>query len=944
MEKVKSELKKLSKVYLDTPENEEKVLIPFVKRVLELPMKARRKLIPTIRRLAYERGEGWTSSIDPARRRFLAAIEYVCANKQEMAMGYDIDFGLLCQLLPHYCPAWFTDYINQNNMWNGFNLSYEELMQLIDMGYLKVLSPNRIAQSLSCCIRIRKNKTGEKDTFDSRLLLKRDITLKEHIWTIFEHESSVVWTDECARRAYNEGTTAQDESFSAALCRFSLSGHLDKERLLKATLAAFHREFKKDMASWFATLFERLQPTTEELLALQKDMMQVFSSPYTKPINVMLQQLKQLAANEGFCYREFIERATPLLFSCPKNSQVIIYAIFEQIVKCHPEMKEACCIPLCQLFLRKDENLQKKTANFILRYGDNSSSMLVKALRTYQPEMFQSTLGLLASFMQPNTQSEVITRDESTTEEISKAPARICNEENRVLYPGNKEEFLFQLSRLFDTDETAEIDVTLASIITFHPLLDEDDFSRMTPVFQRASGIIANNWQLLDSLLATCLLEYARLWLPVDSSIADYLENMFAGLKKRDESRGRFDERAFRRLADWKPNYSEATCFEPIKQLWLEVIRKVKDRDALPMLSTPTHAPAYVQSTVLVERLAAYQEAKAAPSPWDFQLAIARCALEDKEAAITLAKQLLKDEYLHLCLFLFDEHAQPRPPYEHPVAWLAAGLVKAPDTAFEAFRSFSCYTLPHHYLTGDYDWKEPKPKENLHAANVCRLDLDFHKSKVYLEHNSHQLLQEHLIINSNYSMDDSTYMDRLLYSFPNRPEPLIAQIIACYMSFETPQEDNKRSLACALRMLLSVHCPLREMSLLLVAGSLLFADKTVRAYAAELWVEGISAGRINNRRLGEILARIINMNIVPLKRFTTEAYENMYKRSDWHNRQLEELLAVLISGLPDAPVNGQKQLLELYSDLLHVNGSRITDEKVLQRLEVWKKNANLKNK
>ena len=96
----------------------------------------------------------------------------------------------------------------------------------------------------------------------------------------------------------------------------------------------------------------------------------------------------------------------------------------------------------------------------------------------------------------------------------------------------------------------------------------------------------------------------------------------------------------------------------------------------------------------------------------------------------------------------------------------------------------------------------------------------------------------------------------------------------------------------------------KEMSLLLLSGSLLFVDKTVRSYAAELWVEGLSTGRINNHRVGEILARLINMELAPLKRFTTQVYESMYKRSAFHNRQLEELLTVFISGLPDKPVTG----------------------------------------
>ena len=36
MEELKKELEKLSKAYVDTPENEEKILIPFIKRLLEL--------------------------------------------------------------------------------------------------------------------------------------------------------------------------------------------------------------------------------------------------------------------------------------------------------------------------------------------------------------------------------------------------------------------------------------------------------------------------------------------------------------------------------------------------------------------------------------------------------------------------------------------------------------------------------------------------------------------------------------------------------------------------------------------------------------------------------------------------------------------------------------------------------------------------------------------
>ena len=971
MEELKHELEKLSKAYKDTTEKEEKVLIPFIKKLLELPMKERRKLLPVIRDLQWIKGKfaGFSSQTfcSRDRARFLAAVQFVCANKKEMDMAYDINFDLICKLLPLYCPTWLTDFINDDKSWNNFNLSYEELMSLMDMGYLKELAPSRIAHVLPGCIRIATGDPKKKDSFDSNSLLKRDIILKEHIWTIFEYDSSVSYQDDSAKSAYKEGTTPQDESISTALYRFSLDGHIDRNRLLKATLTTFHRGFKKDMAGWFAGFFETLQPTTEELLSLQEEMMQVFTSSYTKPINVMLQQFKKIAAEDGFCYQEFVERATTLFFSSPKNSLSTIYAIFEKIAAQHPEMGETCCITLCQLFLKKDESLQKKAAGFITKYGDASSSVLQETLRAYQPEMFQSAQTTIATFNAQSTENaqsinktnntetayiEAVNTETTTTaadfpsEEPSTETIRICREDNRIPYPANKEDFLFQLSRLFDMEESWETDTTIAAIIAFHPQLDEEDFSRMEPIFQRAANIVASSWMPYEDLLATFLLEYQRLWAQADTTPQGFLRNMFTRLEEKlkgiDSNRGAYDERAFKRLADWKPGYSNATCFIPFKKLWIDVICRIKGGNTLPLLSAPTHTPAYIQATELIQRLAAYQKAGTKPNTWDFQLAIARCAMEDKEEAIATARQLLKDEYLHLFLFLLDEDTQPESPYNHQPAWITAGLVKSPETEFKAFKSFSCNTLSHNYLSGDYGWKELKPKENSYDTDKHLLQLEFYKWHEYAERNSHQLWQEHLIINSRYNMDDSRYMEPLLCCFPNRPEPLIAQIITCYMSFGTPQEDSKRSIAHALRMLLSFHCPLREMSLLLLGGSLLFADKTVRSYAAELWIEGLTAGRINNHRVGEILARLVCMELAPLKRFTTQVYESMYKRSNFHNRQLEELLTVFICGLPDKPVTGLKQLLELHLEVLTNNHSKVTDEQLRQRLQEWTTSSNLK--
>ena len=87
-------------------------------------------------------------------------------------------------------------------------------MQLIDMGYMQELSPKRIAQILPGYICIRSSIPKGKDTFNSDLLLKREITLKEHIWYLFELESSIGYHNDRAQTAYKEGTTSRDEALA----------------------------------------------------------------------------------------------------------------------------------------------------------------------------------------------------------------------------------------------------------------------------------------------------------------------------------------------------------------------------------------------------------------------------------------------------------------------------------------------------------------------------------------------------------------------------------------------------------------------------------------------------------------------------------------------------------------------------------------------------------
>ena len=120
---------------------------------------------------------------------------------------------------------------------------------------------------------------------------------------------------------------------------------------------------------------------------------------------------------------------------------------------------------------------------------------------------------------------------------------------------------------------------------------------------------------------------------------------------------------------------------------------------------------------------------------------------------------------------------------------------------------------------------------------------------------------------------------------------------------------------------------------------MLVADKTSRSYAAGIWTDRVNTGCIDSARIGRILGSHQRTGWGPLKRLTDLIQQQMINVSPLHNRELELLLTSLIA---EQPVKELKKLLEIYSELLSVNNSRVTDERILQLLEIWKNTANLK--
>jgi hypothetical protein len=350
----------------------------------------------------------------------------------------------------------------------------------------------------------------------------------------------------------------------------------------------------------------------------------------------------------------------------------------------------------------------------------------------------------------------------------------------------------------------------------------------------------------------------------------------------------------------------------------------------------------------------------------DFQIALSRCVIENTEKALQEVATKLRGEYRELFRFLLTKEHKPAYPLDHQSLWIIAALTKSTKIVFEEFDRDTYQKLSRNHLTGQfpwkthveaytYDWYDYSKRTTVKVQNTrktLQLDVD-HKSGIttllhsivqfiYPRKGNEGLLYDYLAIKDKYFSVGQHDIRRLLLLTPHNPEPILAQITHTCLKYLT-EEGHKKMLAATLETLLDLWKELGEMAHLFVATCLLSSDKTVRSYAAEIWIQAVNEDTINRELMGEILGKHERIEFAPLTRLTDVIGSTMLGISDKHNQALERLLTSMLIQLPEKPVHNLKKLLQLYAETLAINTSGISNPKILHLLSQWKLVSGLSN-
>ena len=947
-------------------ENAKHEFVPYLKTVSKefLEYKEKTSLLGgiTVERRASETQAG-----------LLMMAAFICFSKKDFEKAainlWSLTPQRLDNILPWYCPKWFNEFLNglAAEEFVIHIYTYDWVMKLSQYG---IATPSRelIAKILPNALfeTTRDNKTWTKP----ENLLKYPATLAEHVWFLFETENTIYLANSYMH--FGDDSKKEESQWLRWLTIFSVDGKIDRARLLKESILATTRNFNKLLTGWFAELFVMLDPDVHELLAIQPEILNAINAKHSKPINAALNAIKKIVDEKDFQSRAFLENVPLLLASETKSILSSTLVVLDKLAKKQVSLRNEICVLACQAFLHTEGDIQTKASKLIQKYGQAHVEMLQQTLLPYKQALLVDAKNNLAAFLVPDSEVPRV--------EPSSPGGLVVEERVAITEIDTIDELIFLASQAFDNNSTHHIDLLPAALIRLDHGVRGDVIGKLEPALKSAlqtvmvGGGAAAGY--LDHLLATFFINYALLLIdrhPADAKSLMDLYNPFLSVDQANKKKYRGYQFQLPALKDWRPTGS-SPIYTPHKRLLLLALKKIETNDTLPLLSTPTHEPAFIFPEVLVDRLKRYEESGKVIDPFDFQVAVSRCDLSTAEECLPILERTLNGEVRNILRFLFTPGLSPQEPFNLPAVWMAGSVAKKEKRIYNAFENLRGVTVSQKYFKGQFPWRSyvetytfneydhKAQKPVAREGQRKKFQIDFEKRKVenkpktlvggliskfvggqqQEEVPASPTLYDCIDFRADYIMFEFHDIARLLYLMPNNPEPVLVEVMAIALQYPNFWESGHQHLVTrAIEALIPLRVAYGETGHLFIATCMLCADKTIQSFAAELWSRGVATQHVDAASIGDILGKHESIEFAPLKRFTDLVASNLMNISPYHNQQLERLMVRLLLGLPDGSITNLRKLLEQYYELVSANQSTVPDN-LIQHMKPWSSSGSLK--
>ena len=609
--------------------------------------------------------------------------------------------------------------------------------------------------------------------------------------------------------------------------------------------------WKKNVLDMYCRWIEGLVPSDEELLPSQHTLFALLTLDKSSLINFAMNCIAQISSHPDFDFQAFADNFA-LCFTVPKiaKSQLIGVEILEKYYQKQAPSNLDYREQLAVLFTVPDVKLQEKVASLLTTYFNQEG--LPEVIAPYRDYLKIPT---------PVPPSEGKGANLNSTQETDTTPPTLSppSEEREVdntlltLCPPSGERGIFLLGDCLREPAAHTIDIFLEGLITLQDDFPTDWAKSLSPYIKQLTKRVDKEEIPTDVILLGVLRALIdRRPLALDPKCR-YTWEEFC------QKREKLSEKEFEA---YTLDYYLGNARQVLPFLFRKgqmVIDFILQHCHLPLLSTPTHLPFYIEAEVLVDKLLQYETQGKAPDLDDLIVACNRLLFKEVSAAAKEKARQLKGVYAPAIQYYLGLTDEIQLTDNLLPLWAQITRIKHPDREFPEFENTSAKDIlgvVKPYLIG-YGWQENKSHK--------KFVFEHHTKWIGVSYTDLKNAFPYRYYNANGgSSPISTIFEYKISLNPHYPDAMLCDYISTWVTRNEVREIRNMSLP--LEVLLRYNISLRHSGWLYIGTALLFEKRPSRDLAYEYICQAITRGE-DLSYLRTYLAQVLAWDFLPISRF-----------------------------------------------------------------------------
>ena len=626
-------------------------------------------------------------------------------------------------------------------------------------------------------------------------------------------------------------------------------------------LESLLNQWKKPHLDWHCRLLKWLAPTQEELLAHQQTLFAVLGTGVGSVVKTVMEYIVSIANAPQFDFEGFRVQF-PLAFTVEKQPKALLQGveILAKEFKKHPPTDVSYREQLAVLFTQPDVKLQEAVAELLTTYFNQEG--LPEVIAPYRDYLKGKAQNLLATLSLSESSAP---SDSSASSENSQTACAVRTP--RPLYQGevresgvceSGERILFLLGDCIREKSAATIDVFFDALVRLQDQIPADYAEQIKPYLKQ---LLAREWFVgtmpllylfLDSWSnqspTPLVYDTDKEWKEIQKL---YKEDKYTQADKLDKPR----------VMHIAANEAQQT-FPYLFNKIARTLQKLKEKDTLPFLSTPTHEPFYIEAEVLVDKLLQYEAQGKAPDLDDLIVACNRLLFWEVSAAAKEKAQQLKGDYAPAIQYYLGLTDKIQLNEALLPLWTQISRLKHPDEEFKVFETTQAKNIlsvvKPFYIR--YGWEK-----RTYANGEVGEEFTYHCNRYY----KYGKDKSRPILYNYYNANEGKYTSAQEAEYklslnPHYPDALLCAYITKWATYN--EADDIRDMTLPLEAVLRYDLRVRHSGWLYIGACLLFEKRPSRDLAYEYICQAIARGE-DLTHLKTYLANVLAWDYLPIPRF-----------------------------------------------------------------------------